>query len=148
MSECRQPSVCSGMEVRFHLAPTELSAGRPLSAVPSATAGHSAQLVDSPGWAALAARLQDPVLNVEEQRSDAALGVPAWARASPRVHDWRMRSCSRTPRPGCLTCPRGGQRRTHTPASGRGGHRARDERRCQPATRDLTRVYITERCCL
>ncbi|GGM26105.1 hypothetical protein GCM10010129_83170 [Streptomyces fumigatiscleroticus] len=69
---------------RLYLAHTEVSAGRPLSPAAVATVRRSALLLDDPGWTALAARLGDPVLNVGERWSDAAL-----ADISVLGSDWR-----------------------------------------------------------
>ncbi|MGW5652606.1 hypothetical protein [Streptomyces humi] len=57
----------------LHLARTELATGRTLPAPVVATVRRSARLTRDPGWAALAARLTQPLLNVGERWADAAL---------------------------------------------------------------------------
>ncbi|MFB7493406.1 hypothetical protein ACFC09_01660 [Streptomyces sp. NPDC056161] len=91
----------------LHLARCELAAGRTLSPAVIATVRRTAQLIGDPGWAALAARLTDPVLNAGEQWADAALADvlvsgPAWyallshaatARAAKPTAKWRRTGC-------------------------------------------------------
>ncbi|MGW0853670.1 hypothetical protein ACWD3D_00005, partial [Streptomyces sp. NPDC002690] len=57
----------------LHLVHAELDAGRLLPPAAVATVRRTALLVDDPAWAALAARLTDPPLNVGERWSDVAL---------------------------------------------------------------------------
>ncbi|MFD6530957.1 hypothetical protein [Streptomyces sp. NPDC060184] len=57
----------------LHLVHAELDAGRPLPPAAVASVRRTALLVDDPAWAALAARLTEPLLNVGENWSDAAL---------------------------------------------------------------------------
>ncbi|MFF4902807.1 hypothetical protein [Streptomyces sp. NPDC001068] len=68
---------------RLYLVRTELATGRALPAEVVATVRRSAKLTSDPGWAALAAPLTNPLLNVGERWADevlAELGVlgPDW----------------------------------------------------------------------
>ncbi|MFE9611352.1 hypothetical protein [Streptomyces sp. NPDC006012] len=94
---------CVQHHALLYLARAELTAGRRLSPAVVATVRRTAQLIGDPGWAALAARLTDPVLNAGERWAEAALADilvsgPAWcailshaatARAAKPTAKWR-----------------------------------------------------------
>ncbi|MER7930573.1 hypothetical protein ABTY96_46960 [Streptomyces sp. NPDC096057] len=68
----------------LHLARAELAADAALPAAAVATVRRSAKLTQDPGWAALAARLTQPLLNVGEPWAEAAL-----ADVSALGPDWQ-----------------------------------------------------------